>query len=178
MRKLGRTENEVATHILVREVYSMIERSFHERKIPPPRDLGEVRADEPGRPRDQGRGTQGKGSPSNGSAPILYPAPIGRDPGRFRRTKAARTAAASPPYCRLHPSQWTRVGPSSRPRPDPGEKKSKEGRPARRPLLFETPARGPRTAPGSLSAMQSIPGIGASKLERYGQSILEALRGV
>jgi hypothetical protein len=44
--KLGRTENEVATHILVREVYSMIERTFHERKIPPPRDVGEVRAEE------------------------------------------------------------------------------------------------------------------------------------
>ena len=33
--KLGRTENEVATHILVRETYAMIERGFHERKIPP-----------------------------------------------------------------------------------------------------------------------------------------------
>ena len=32
--KLGRTENEVATHILVREAYAMIERGFHERKIP------------------------------------------------------------------------------------------------------------------------------------------------
>jgi hypothetical protein len=32
--KLGRTENEVATHILVRETYAMIERGFHERKIP------------------------------------------------------------------------------------------------------------------------------------------------
>ena len=36
--KLGRTENEVATHILVREVYAMIERGFHERRIPPPSD--------------------------------------------------------------------------------------------------------------------------------------------
>ncbi|SPR98534.1 DNA helicase RecQ [Cupriavidus taiwanensis] len=34
-----------------------------------------------------------------------------------------------------------------------------------------------RTAPGSLSAMQGIPGIGASKLERYGQGILDTLRG-
>ncbi len=33
--KLGRTENEVATHILVREAYAMIERRFHEEKIPP-----------------------------------------------------------------------------------------------------------------------------------------------
>jgi len=32
--KLGRTENEVATHILVRETYAMIERGFHDRKIP------------------------------------------------------------------------------------------------------------------------------------------------
>jgi len=32
--KLGRTENEVATHILVREAYSMYERDFHEVKIP------------------------------------------------------------------------------------------------------------------------------------------------
>ena len=32
--KLGRTENEVATHILVREVYAMVERGFHERRIP------------------------------------------------------------------------------------------------------------------------------------------------
>jgi hypothetical protein len=36
--KLGRTENEVATHILVREVYAMIERGFHETRIPPPAD--------------------------------------------------------------------------------------------------------------------------------------------
>ena len=33
--KLGRTENEVATHILVREVYAMLGRSFHDEKIPP-----------------------------------------------------------------------------------------------------------------------------------------------
>ena len=32
--KLGRTENEGATHILVREAYAMIERGFHEEKIP------------------------------------------------------------------------------------------------------------------------------------------------
>jgi len=32
--KLGRTENEVATHILVREVYLMQEGGFHERRIP------------------------------------------------------------------------------------------------------------------------------------------------
>jgi hypothetical protein len=32
--KLGRTENEVATHILVREVYEMYDRRFHELKIP------------------------------------------------------------------------------------------------------------------------------------------------
>jgi hypothetical protein len=32
--KLGRTENEVATHILVREVYAMHARSFHEQRIP------------------------------------------------------------------------------------------------------------------------------------------------
>ncbi|MEM5431099.1 DNA helicase RecQ [Cupriavidus oxalaticus] len=35
-----------------------------------------------------------------------------------------------------------------------------------------------RTAPDSLSAMQGIPGIGASKLERYGQGILDTLRAV
>jgi hypothetical protein len=34
--KLGRTENEVATHILVREVYAMLEGRFHEEKIPAP----------------------------------------------------------------------------------------------------------------------------------------------
>jgi hypothetical protein len=33
--KLGRTENEVATQILVREAYAMLERGFHEEKIPP-----------------------------------------------------------------------------------------------------------------------------------------------
>ena len=33
--KLGRTENEVATHILVREVYAMLGRGFHDEKIPP-----------------------------------------------------------------------------------------------------------------------------------------------
>ena len=32
--KLGRTENEVATHILVREVYVMHERGFHAERIP------------------------------------------------------------------------------------------------------------------------------------------------
>jgi hypothetical protein len=32
--KLGRTENEVATHILVREAYAMLERGFHDKKIP------------------------------------------------------------------------------------------------------------------------------------------------
>ena len=36
--KLGRTENEVATHILVREVYAMIDRGFHEARIPSPSD--------------------------------------------------------------------------------------------------------------------------------------------
>ena len=36
--KLGRTENEVATHILVREVYSMHAAHFHEIRIPPPAD--------------------------------------------------------------------------------------------------------------------------------------------
>jgi hypothetical protein len=34
--KLGRTENEVATHILVRETYAMIERRFHDMRIPAP----------------------------------------------------------------------------------------------------------------------------------------------
>jgi hypothetical protein len=38
--KLGRTENEVATHILVREVYSMYDRGFHESKIPAVPDEG------------------------------------------------------------------------------------------------------------------------------------------
>jgi hypothetical protein len=32
--KLGRTENEVVTHILVREAYAMLERGFHEMKVP------------------------------------------------------------------------------------------------------------------------------------------------
>jgi len=32
--KLGRTENEVATHILVREAYAMHQRGFHEQMIP------------------------------------------------------------------------------------------------------------------------------------------------
>jgi hypothetical protein len=32
--KLGRTENEVATHILVREAYAMQQSGFHEQKIP------------------------------------------------------------------------------------------------------------------------------------------------
>jgi hypothetical protein len=32
--KLGRTENEVATHILVREAYAMLERGFHEKRVP------------------------------------------------------------------------------------------------------------------------------------------------
>jgi len=36
--KLGRTENEVATHILVREVYLMQERGFDQRRIPAPVD--------------------------------------------------------------------------------------------------------------------------------------------
>ena len=33
--KLGRTENEVAAHILVREAHAMLERGFHEEKILP-----------------------------------------------------------------------------------------------------------------------------------------------
>ena len=32
--KLGRTENEVATHILVREAYALQQRGFHEQLIP------------------------------------------------------------------------------------------------------------------------------------------------
>jgi hypothetical protein len=32
--KLGRTENEVATHILVREAYAMQLRNFHQESIP------------------------------------------------------------------------------------------------------------------------------------------------
>ncbi|CAG2160910.1 DNA helicase RecQ [Cupriavidus numazuensis] len=35
-----------------------------------------------------------------------------------------------------------------------------------------------RTAPGSLSDMEGIPGIGASKLERYGQAIVDTLSRV
>jgi ATP-dependent DNA helicase RecQ len=35
-----------------------------------------------------------------------------------------------------------------------------------------------RTAPDSLSAMEGIPGIGASKLERYGQAIVDTLNRV
>jgi hypothetical protein len=38
--KLGRTENEVATHILVREVYAMHRRGFHEMRISPPPEEG------------------------------------------------------------------------------------------------------------------------------------------
>ena len=34
--KLGRTENEVATHILVREVHAMYERGFADRRVPAP----------------------------------------------------------------------------------------------------------------------------------------------
>ncbi len=34
---MGRTENEVATHILVREAYAMIERRFHELRFYEPR---------------------------------------------------------------------------------------------------------------------------------------------
>jgi hypothetical protein len=36
--KLGRTENEVATHILVRQAYEMIAEGFHELRIPPPEE--------------------------------------------------------------------------------------------------------------------------------------------
>jgi len=36
--KLGRTENEVATHILVREAYAMQQNGFHEERIPAPTD--------------------------------------------------------------------------------------------------------------------------------------------
>jgi hypothetical protein len=32
--KLGRTENEVAAHILVREAYAMQQSGFHEQRIP------------------------------------------------------------------------------------------------------------------------------------------------
>lgn len=38
--KLGRTENEVATHLLVREVYALHARGFHEMRIPPPDEGG------------------------------------------------------------------------------------------------------------------------------------------
>ena len=38
--KLGRTENEVATHILVREVYVMLQGGFHEQRIPAVADQG------------------------------------------------------------------------------------------------------------------------------------------
>ena len=34
--KLGRTENEVATHLLVREAYAMYQQGFHEQRIPAP----------------------------------------------------------------------------------------------------------------------------------------------
>jgi hypothetical protein len=34
--KLGRTENEVATHILVREAYAMYAAGFHDKTIPAP----------------------------------------------------------------------------------------------------------------------------------------------
>jgi hypothetical protein len=36
--KLGRTENEVAAHILVREAYAMQRQGFHERRVPAPDD--------------------------------------------------------------------------------------------------------------------------------------------
>jgi hypothetical protein len=39
--KLGRTENEVATHILVREVYKMLANAFHETRIPAPDDVAD-----------------------------------------------------------------------------------------------------------------------------------------
>lgn len=34
--KLGRTENEVATHLLVREAYAMYAARFHDMRIPAP----------------------------------------------------------------------------------------------------------------------------------------------
>ena len=34
--KLGRTENEVATHILVREAHAMYLQGFHDQRIPAP----------------------------------------------------------------------------------------------------------------------------------------------
>jgi hypothetical protein len=40
--KLGRTENEVATHILVREAYAMHAADFHEMRIPSPDDEGKT----------------------------------------------------------------------------------------------------------------------------------------
>jgi hypothetical protein len=40
--KLGRTENEVATHVLVRETYAMIERRFHEMRVAAPPTDGEA----------------------------------------------------------------------------------------------------------------------------------------
>ncbi len=36
--KLGRTENEVATHLLVREAYAMHASGFHNIRIPAPDD--------------------------------------------------------------------------------------------------------------------------------------------
>jgi len=38
--KLGRTENEVATHILVREAYLMQERGFEQRRVAAPAPEG------------------------------------------------------------------------------------------------------------------------------------------
>jgi hypothetical protein len=38
--KLGRTENEVATHILVREAYAMHAQGFHGMRIPAPEGEG------------------------------------------------------------------------------------------------------------------------------------------
>ena len=34
--KLGRTENEVATHILVREAHAMYQYGYHDQRIPTP----------------------------------------------------------------------------------------------------------------------------------------------
>ncbi len=36
--QFGRTENEVATHLLVREANAMMERGIHDRRIPAPPD--------------------------------------------------------------------------------------------------------------------------------------------
>ena len=36
--KLGRTENEVAAHILVREAYAMQQAGFHEVRVPAPEE--------------------------------------------------------------------------------------------------------------------------------------------